>query len=88
MSSSSPGTPGQSGAAPKQASVPAPRASGHGAALGTCPPAGKLHATLGKACGISRGRSFRHPLKKIGRAAPVGLGYREKKRYRSPLVSL
>lgn len=27
-------------------------------------------------------------LKKIGRAAPVGLGYREKKRYRSPLVSL
>lgn len=26
--------------------------------------------------------------KKIGRAAPVGLGYREKKRYRSPLVSL
>lgn len=29
-----------------------------------------------------------HPLKKIGRAAPVGLGYREKKRYRSPLVSL
>ena len=26
--------------------------------------------------------------KKIGWAAPVGLGYREKKRYRSPLVSL
>lgn len=42
------------------------------------------------------GQSLRHPrgpllppsLKKIGRAAPVGLGYREKKRYRSPLVSL
>ena len=64
------------------------RASGHGAALGTCPPAGKLHITPGKACGISGGRSFRHHLKKIGRAAPVGLGYREKKRYRSPLVSL
>lgn len=28
------------------------------------------------------------PCKKIGRAASVGLGYREKKRYRSPLVSL
>ena len=28
------------------------------------------------------------PCKKIGRAAFVGLGYREKKRYRSPLVSL
>lgn len=35
-----------------------------------------------------RGLSFRPSLKKIGRAAPVGLGYREKKRYRSPLVSL
>lgn len=84
----SPVTLGQSRADPKQACVPAPRASGHGASPRPRPPAGKLHATPGKACGIPGGRSFRHPLKKIGRAAPVGLGYREKKRYRSPLVSL
>lgn len=44
--------------------------------------------------GQSAGRPSRDRLppamrcKKIGRAAPVGLGYREKKRYRSPLVSL
>lgn len=35
-----------------------------------------------------RGPLLPPSLKKIGRAAPVGLGYREKKRYRSPLVSL
>lgn len=41
-----------------------------------------------KARGIPGSSPSVHPLKKIGRAAPVGLGYREKKRYRSPLVSL
>ena len=38
--------------------------------------------------GASPGPLLPPSLKKIGRAAPVGLGYREKKRYRSPLVSL
>lgn len=48
----------------------------------------------GTSTGQSAGRPSRDRLppamrcKKIGRAAPVGLGYREKKRYRSPLVSL
>lgn len=59
-----------------------------GASTGAYPPVGKFHATLDKAHGIPRAAPAVHPLKKIGRAAPVGLGYREKKRYRSPLVSL
>lgn len=42
----------ESKAAPKQACVPAPRASGHGASPRPRPPAGKLHATPGKARGI------------------------------------
>ena len=75
----SPVTLGQSRADPKQACVPAPRASGHGASPRPRPPAGKLHATPGKACGIPGGRSFRHPLKKIGRAAPVGAWLPRKK---------
>lgn len=50
--------------------------------------AGNLHATLDNTPGIPGSSPSAHPLKKIGRAAPVGLGYREKKRYRSPLVSL
>ena len=33
------------------------------------------------------GSAFPRIPKKIGRAAPAGLGSREKKRYRSPLVS-
>ena len=53
-----------------------------------CLPAGNPHATLDKAPAISGASPSVHLLKKIGRAAPVGLGYREKKRYRSPLVSL
>lgn len=59
-----------------------------GASTGPCPPAGKFHATLDKAHGIPGSAPSVHPCKKIGRAASVGLGYREKKRYRSPLVSL
>lgn len=58
------------------------------AILGPCPPVGNLHATLDNARDIPGSPPSVHPLKKIGRAAPVGLGYREKKRYRSPLVSL
>lgn len=54
---------------------------------GPCLSAGNLHATPDKARGIP-GPLLPPSLKKIGRAAPVGLGYREKKRYRSPLVSL
>lgn len=54
---------------------------------GPCLPAGNPHATPDKARGIP-GPLLPPSLKKIGRAAPVGLGYREKKRYRSPLVSL
>ena len=41
--------------------------------------AGNLHATLDNARGIPGGRSFRHPLKKIGRAAPVGAWLPRKK---------
>lgn len=59
-----------------------------GASTGPCPPAGKFHATLDKAHGIPGPLLPSFPCKKIGRAASVGLGYREKKRYRSPLVSL
>lgn len=59
-----------------------------GASTGPCPPVSKFHATLGKAHGIPGSAPSVHPCKKIGRAASVGLGYREKKRYRSPLVSL
>ena len=55
---------------------------------GPCLSAGNLHATLDNAPAISGASPSVHLLKKIGRAAPVGLGYREKKRYRSPLVSL
>lgn len=66
-----------------------------GPPLGTCVKARSLQpgpqASLSKA---ERRAASPAPLpsaitcKKIGRAAPVGLGYREKKRYRSPLVSL
>lgn len=48
----SPVTLGQSRADPKQACVPAPRASGHGASPRPRPPAGNLHATPDKARGI------------------------------------
>lgn len=47
----SPVTPGQSRADPKQACVPAPRASGHGGIPGPCLPAGNPHATPDKARG-------------------------------------
>lgn len=46
---------------------------------GPCLPAGNPHATPDKARGIPGGRSFRHPLKKIGRAAPVGAWLPRKK---------
>lgn len=78
----------ESMAAPKQAGTATPCPSGHRGIPGPCLPAGNLHATPDKARGNPGSSPSVHPLKKIGRAAPVGLGYREKKRYRSPLVSL
>lgn len=69
----------ESMAAPNQAGIATPCPSGHRGIPGPCLPAGKLHATPGKACGIPGGRSFRHPLKKIGRAAPVGAWLPRKK---------
>ena len=78
----------ESMAAPKQAGTATPCPSGHRGIPGPCLSAGNLHATLDKAPAISGASPSVHLLKKIGRAAPVGLGYREKKRYRSPLVSL
>ncbi len=77
----------ESKAAPNQAGIATPCPSGHRGIPGPCLPAGNLHATPDKARGIP-GPLLPPSLKKIGRAAPVGLGYREKKRYRSPLVSL
>ena len=59
-----------------------------GASTGVHPSSGKFHATRDKAHGIPGSAPSVHPCKKIGRAASVGLGYCEKKRYRSPLVSL
>ena len=77
----------ESKAAPKQAGTATPCPPGHRGIPGPCLPAGNPHATPDKARGIP-GPLLPPSLKKIGRAAPVGLGYREKKRYRSPLVSL
>lgn len=74
-------------AAPNQAGIATPCPSGHRGIPEPCLPAGNLHATPDKARG-NPGSLLPPSLKKIGRAAPVGLGYREKKRYRSPLVSL
>ena len=54
---------------------------------GPCLPAGTFTPRRTKTV-ASPGPPLPPSLKKIGRAAPVGLGYREKKRYRSPLVSL
>lgn len=78
----------ESKAAPNQAGIATPCPSGYRGIPGPCLPAGNLHAMPDKARGIPGASPSVHPLKKIGRAAPVGLGYREKKRYRSPLVSL
>lgn len=78
----------ESKAAPNQAGIATPCPSGYRGIPGPCLPAGNLHAMPDKARGIPGSSPSVHPLKKIGRAAPVGLGYREKKRYRSPLVSL
>ena len=77
----------ESRVAPKQAGIPTPCPPGYRGIPGPCLPAGNPHATPDKARGIP-GPLLPPSLKKIGRAAPVGLGYREKKRYRSPLVSL
>lgn len=77
----------ESKAAPNQAGIATPCPSGHRGIPGPCLPAGNPYATPDKARGIP-GPLLPPSLKKIGRAAPVGLGYREKKRYRSPLVSL
>lgn len=78
----------ESKAAPNQAGIATPCPPGHRGIPGPCLPAGNPHATPDKARGIPGSSPSVYPLKKIGRAAPVGLGYREKKRYRSPLVSL
>lgn len=77
----------ESMAAPNQAGIATPCPPGYRGIPGPCLSAGNLHATPDKARGIP-GPLLPPSLKKIGRAAPVGLGYREKKRYRSPLVSL
>lgn len=77
----------ESMAAPKQAGTATPCPPGYRGIPGPCLSAGNPHATPDKARGIP-GPLLPPSLKKIGRAAPVGLGYREKKRYRSPLVSL
>lgn len=78
----------ESKAAPKQAGTATPCPPGHtGASPGRVfrPATFTLRRTKPVA---SPGPLLPPSLKKIGRAAPVGLGYREKKRYRSPLVSL
>lgn len=77
----------ESKAAPNQAGIATPCPPGYRGIPGPCLSAGNPHATPDKARGIP-GPLLPPSLKKIGRAAPVGLGYREKKRYRSPLVSL
>ena len=87
-SSSFPGRLRESKVAPNQAGIPTPDRQDTGGIPGSYPPAGNLHVRPDKARGIPGASPSVHPLKKIGRAAPVGLGYREKKRYRSPLVSL
>ncbi len=88
-SSGFPGTPaGKSGRSEAGRHSNALPARTHRGIPGPCLPAGNLHATPDKARGNPGSSPSVHPLKKIGRAAPVGLGYREKKRYRSPLVSL
>lgn len=69
----------ESRGAPKQAGIPTPCPPGHRGIPGPCLPAGNPHATPDKDRGIPGGRSFRHPLKKIGRAAPVGAWLPRKK---------
>lgn len=78
----------ESMAAPKQAGTATPCPPGHtGASPGRVfrPATFTLRRTKPVA---TPGPLLPPSLKKIGRAASVGLGYREKKRYRSPLVSL
>lgn len=77
----------ESRVAPNQVGRATPCPPGYRGIPGPCLPAGNPRATPDKARGIP-GLLLPPSLKKIGRAAPVGLGYREKKRYRSPLVSL
>lgn len=50
-----------------------------GGILGPCRPAGNLHVTPDKARGIPGSSPSVHPLKKIGRAAPVGAWLPRKK---------
>lgn len=74
--------------APKQAGTATPCPPGHtGASPGRVFRPATLTPRRTKPV-ASPGPLLPPSLKKIGRAAPVGLGYREKKRYRSPLVSL
>lgn len=78
----------ESMAAPNQAGIATPCPSGH---TGASPNRVFRPATFTPRRTkpvASPGPLLPPSLKKIGRAAPVGLGYREKKRYRSPLVSL
>lgn len=77
----------ESKAAPNQAGIATPCPPGHRASPGRVfrPATFTLRRTKPVA---TPGPLLPPSLKKIGRAAPVGLGYREKKRYRSPLVSL
>lgn len=78
----------ESMAAPKQAGTATPCPPGHtGASPGRVFRPATLTPRRTKPV-ASPGPLLPPSLKKIGRAAPVGLGYREKKRYRSPLVSL
>lgn len=78
----------ESKAAPKQAGTATPCPPGHtGASPGRVFRPATLTPRRTKPV-ASPGPLLPPSLKKIGRAAPVGLGYREKKRYRSPLVSL
>ena len=78
----------ESMAAPKQAGTATPCPPGHtGASPGRVFRPATFTPRRTKPV-ASPGPLLPPSLKKIGRAAPVGLGYREKKRYRSPLVSL
>lgn len=78
----------ESKAAPNQAGTATPCPPGHtGASPGRVFRPATLTPRRTKPV-ASPGPLLPPSLKKIGRAAPVGLGYREKKRYRSPLVSL
>ena len=77
----------ESWGAPKQAGISTPCPPGYRASPGRVFRPATFTPRRTKTV-ASPGPLLPPSLKKIGRAAPVGLGYREKKRYRSPLVSL